>query len=290
MSQIPALLLLATALAGAGPSRDPSVAAGIVAFDRGDFGTAFAILKPLVYEASHEMPPRLPDPFAMAFLGQMLRRGDAAPADWPLSCALFRLAFHAAAERWPSPERPPIPFAAKGIGEVCLPEQQDEVNALMSSGFRDGVTRQQFDFDDSVRVVVDRLGFHLDSGAEHRDIDLLAVRGGDVAISITQAAVSATDERSRRRHFLELFKWTSHFDSVEGHVVRAVHWMVFEVRGADVAIAMDQPILTVLDGAYPSPELPAGVRDAAVLRLDASGDVEWLWKGAPRKRGILGRP
>jgi hypothetical protein len=288
MSFMPGMMLAATILVGAAP--DPLVTAGIVAFDRGDFGTAFAILRPLVYEAPRDFQrPALPDPLALAYLGQMLRRGDAAPADWPLACALFRLALHAAAERWPPSQSPHIPFATDGIMSVCLPETRSEVEALMSTGLQDGVTRQEFVFDDGGTAVFDRRGFHLDFQGEHRDINLRAVRLGEVALGLSEAKLSVTDERGRHRHLLELFKWSSHFDSTEAHFVRELHWMVFDVREASVATAIDETLLTVRGGPYPSADLPEGVREAAVLRVTGRYDVEWLWRGTPDKGGILRR-
>lgn len=88
--------LLAATIGTVAPQTDPSVAAGIAAYDRGDFAASLAILKPLVFETPTGPGFLDPDPFALAYLGQMYRRGDAAPADWPLSCAL---------SDWPSTRR-----------------------------------------------------------------------------------------------------------------------------------------------------------------------------------------
>src|SRR4029077_9552938 len=98
--------------------------------------------------------------------------------------------------------------------------------------------------------------------------------------SITASAVSTVDEHGRRMHFVEMFKWTSLPDPVDAHlVVRELHWVVFDLRGAYAQIALDHPVLSMIGAPYPSTALPLGIRDAAVLRLNPAGDVEWLWQG-----------
>ena len=290
MPLIPALVLSAAALAGPASVPAPAVVAGMAAYGRGDFATALEILKPIVYDASASGDPRAsPDPWAVAYLAQMFRRGQGTPPDWPLSCALFNdiWEYEYGRQRGLRLADPPIPFVADGIKEVCLPEIQLEVAALRSGCYLDGVARLEFVLDGGAWIVVDRRGFHLDFAGEHRDVGL-SMRCHEVLVSLTEAAVSIPHGSSNRRiHFLELFKWTIGFDASSGHIVRQLHWIVYDVRGTDLAAAADQIVWTVIDGPYPSTDMPSGVRDAAVLRLNAAGDVEWLLKVSPRKQGII---
>jgi hypothetical protein len=53
---------------------------------------------------------------------------------------------------------------------------------------------------------------------------------------------------------------------------------------------IDEIVLTVLGGAYPSLDMPRGIRNAAVLQLNAAGQVEWLVNGPEGSRGIIPEP
>ena len=71
----------------------------------------------------------------------------------------------------------------------------------------------------------------------------------DVMVSLTEADVSIPDRWSTARvHFLELFKWTNRIDETNGAIVRQLHWIVYEVRGADLGPVTDQIVLTVMGG------------------------------------------
>jgi hypothetical protein len=284
MSLIPALVLGATTLAAAVPP--PDVAVGIAAYDRGDFTTALAILKPIVYD----VPGDLSDPryaWAAAYLAQMFRRGEGTAPDWPLSCALFNDVWAHQRLRGLGSGDPAIPFVSDGIKEVCLPEHQEEVTALRSSCFLDGVTRREFILDGGAWVVVDRRGFHLDLAGQHHDVGL-SMACHDVLVSLTEADLSIIDRSSNQRvHFLELFKWRS--GAKDGHVARELRWIVYAVKGVDLGVVTDQVVWTVTDVPYPSTEMPLGVREATILRVNAAGQVEWIVKGSPEKRGVISR-
>jgi hypothetical protein len=286
MSLIPALVLGATTLAGAAAVPAPDVALGIAAYDRGDFTTALAILKPIVYDVPGDwLDPRYA--WAGAYLAQMFRRGQGTAPDWPLSCALFNNVWAYQHQQSPGSADAAIPFVADGIKEVCLSDQE-EVTALRASCFLDGVTRRDFVLDGGALVVVDRRGFHLDLAGQHRDVGL-SMTCHDVLVSLTEADVSIPDRSSNRRvHFLELFKWRS--GARDGRVVRELHWIVYVVRGVDLGVVTDQVIWTVTDGPYPSTEMPFGVREATILRVNAAGEVEWIVKGSPEKRGVIPKP
>jgi len=290
MTLISALLMSAAALSGNAVTPPPAVAAGIAAYHAGDFTTALAILKPVVYDVPRGDPGAFSDPWATAYLAQMFRRGEGAAPDWPLSCALFNNVWAYTRQGGPGGIGT-IPFVEDGIKEVCLPELQAEVNALRTACYLDGVTRREFVLDGGSWIVFDRRGFHIDGGGGERREIPLTMWCHDVMVSLTESDVSIPDRWSSARvHFLELFKWTNGFDRTNGAVVRQLHWIVYLVRGSDLGPASDQVMLTVMDGPYPSPELPPGVRDAAVLQLNAAGQVEWLVKTSGRKRGIIAEP
>jgi hypothetical protein len=267
----------------------PNVSRGIAAYERGDFATALTILKPIVYDVSLNWTP-LSDPWATAYLAQMFRRGEGTAPDWPLSCALFHNVFASLHMYGPGSDLSDrIPFVADGIKEVCLPEQTPEMNALRSACYLDGLTRREFVLDGGAFVVVDRLGFHLDLAGEHRDIPL-TMRCHEMMIAFTEADISIPDGSSNHRiHFLELFKWTSGINT-DGQIVRHLQWVLYEVRGVELAVATDQSVWTVVDSPYPSTDMPDGVREAVTLRVNPAGDVEWLVRTTPVKRGIIRKP
>jgi len=292
MILLPVLVVSTTLLASSPTPQTPAVEAGMAAYHSGDFAAALAILKPIVYDVrpDYRTPPDL---WATAYLAQMFRRGEGTAPDWPLSCALFN-------EVWPYTQQHgpqavgSIPFVGDGIQEVCLPQLHSEMLELRQACYLDGVTRREFVFEGQSWLVADRRGFHLDgAGGQHRDVPL-GMRCHEIVVSLTEADVSVPDRWSGSRvHFLELFKWTNRFDQSKGGIVRQLHWMVYGVRGTDFGLATDQIVLTVMGGAYPSLELPPGIRDAAVLQLNAAGRVEWSVDGPDGKRGVIpemGRP
>lgn len=287
MFLVPALFMFAATQTGAAVAPPSEVSRGIAAYERGDFTTALAILKPVVYDV---WTP-LSDPWATAYLAQMFRRGQGTAPDWPLSCALFHSVWASATMYGPGADAARlIPLAADGLKEVCLPELDLEMNALRTSCYLDGVTRREFVLDGGAWVVFDRLGFHLDLAGEHHDIPV-TMRCHEGMVSLTEADVSIPDGSSNRRvHFLELFKWTSGLNERDGHIVRNLQWVVYGVRGADLGVATEQTIWTVIDGPYPSTEMPDGVREAVSLRVNDAGDVEWLVRTTPVRRGIIPKP
>ena len=258
----------------------------MAAYHRGEFTTALAILRPVVYDARPGDRSVFSDPWATAYLAQMSRRGEGTPTDWPLSCALFSNVWGYTRSRGPGAIGT-IPFVEEGIREVCLPENQDEMNALRMACYLDGVTRREFVLDGSW-LVVDRRGFHIDrGGGEHRDVPLGAMCH-EVVVSLTQSDISVPDRWSPGWvHFLELFKWTTGVDDRTGTVVRRLHWQVYQVRGTDLGRSIDRVVRTVAGGPYPSPELPPDIRDAVGLRLNADGQVEWFAREPADARGII---
>jgi len=286
MALVSALLLSAVAVSQSAASPTPTVEAGMAAYHRGDFTTALAILKPVVYDAAPRGPSPFSDPWATVYLAQMFRRGEGTATDWPLSCALFNNVWLYTRSRGPAGIGS-VPFVEEGIREVCLPELQDEVNALRMACYLDGVSRREFVLD-GTWLVVDRRGFHMDRGGGERGDVPLGMWCHDVMVSLTQSDISVPDRWSMERvHFLELFKWTNGFDDTKGTVVRQLHWMVYQVRGTGLGRAIDQIVLTVMGGPYPPRELPPGVRDAVGLQLNAVGQVEWFVKGSTDMRGII---
>jgi hypothetical protein len=286
-SSVIPLLLLSAVLAGNPASPSAATAEGMAAYHRGDFATAMAILKPIVYDVSPDRRPPFGDPWATAYVAQMFRRGEGVATDWPLSCALFNSVW--AYTRGLGPEGyGTIPFVDEGIREVCLPEFQPEVNALRMACYLDGVTHREFVLDGDSWLVADRRGFHIDlGGGEYRDVPM-SMWCHDVVVSLTQADVSVQSKWSAARmHFLELFKWANGIDETSGSIVRQLHWIVYGVRGAHIAPVTDQTMLTMIGGPYPTLEMPPGIRQAAVLRLNDAGQVEWAVAGPFPKRGII---
>lgn len=163
------------------------------------------ILKPLVYESVPSDMFTLKTAWAKAYLAQMYRRGEGTPQDSTLSCALFNDAWAATHQRGPGDVRT-VPFVDEGIKEVCLSADHEEVTALRSACFLDGVTRREFVLDGGAWIVVDRRGFHLGLAGEHRAVGL-SMMCNQVMVAVTEAEMSIPDGSSNRRvHFLELFK------------------------------------------------------------------------------------
>jgi hypothetical protein len=287
ISMLAASVILATSQLGDAPTQSPNVARGIAAYERGDFPTALAIFKPIVYDVPLTRTP-WGDPWATVYLAQMFRRGQGPLPDWPLSCALFNnvlgyLHMYGVEKDWADR----FPFVTDGIKEVCLPEQAHEMNALRSSCYLDGLTRREFVLDHGAWVVFDRLGFHIDLAGEHRDLGL-TMACHEVMITMTESDVSIPDGSSDRRvHFLDFFKWKSGIDATDGRIIRHLQWVLYQIKGVELTVATAQTLWTVVDSPYPSTDVPEGLREAVTLRVNAAGDVEWLVRTTPVKRGII---
>src|ERR1043166_7010319 len=97
----PALLAVALTIgASAPPAMHPTAAAGIAAYERGDFEQAFSILKPFVFDVPPDLNPYgPPEAFATFYLARMFWRGEGTAVDLPLSCVLYSFATTALIQR-----------------------------------------------------------------------------------------------------------------------------------------------------------------------------------------------
>lgn len=276
-------LAVAAALAAAEPPPAPPVhptaAAGIAAYERGAFDEAFSILKPFVFD----LPPNLnpyspPEPFATFYLARMFWRGEGAAIDAPLACVLYNFATAGLIERV-GRDHPLTTMAMEESKSACHPANldRDEMDGLLGCPFRDGITRTVIDLSGGRSVVVDRGGFSVIASGETTRTPARGVCGGhEVTLSISGTRLQAG---SRPREFIEMFVWISAASGRENLIRRELQWRIFEVVKSKAVLRLAQPMRYEYNTPYPSLEMPEGVRDAAILRVDEAGAVQFTVKG-----------
>jgi hypothetical protein len=265
------------------PEPGPATAAGIAAYNRGDFAAARAILRPIVFDVGHAYP----DPWANAYLAQMFRLGQGAEVDLSLSCALFKQA--TMVQNGPDWTTPLMQFVAEGMKDVCVQHHVEEAEMLLDRGFRDGLTRREFLLG-GTHIVADRLGFHLERGGIRCDVPHV-MNFYDVVVSMTAAELVSPDGSGARRHFIETFSWQNGGTTKEMTVrTRTLLWIVAEVVDLDVRVALVHELGTFVGAPYPTTEMPAGAREAVSLRLTPSGEVEWTAQVPRVERGVIAVP
>jgi hypothetical protein len=167
-----ALGILASALmlaAPAPPSLHPTAAAGIAAYERGDFDRAFSILKPFVFD----LPPNLnrespPEPFATFYLARMFWRGEGTAVDPAIACVLYNFATMRLIERVGRDDaatKTAIEESRSACDATTLSDHE-ELDGLLGCPFRDGVTPTVISLAGGGSVVVDRGGFHVSASGE----------------------------------------------------------------------------------------------------------------------------
>ena len=275
-------LAVAAALAAAEPPAAPPVhptaAAGIAAYERGTFDEAFSSLKPFVFD----LPPNLnrespPDPFAALYLARMYARGQGTAIDTPMASVLYSFATRGLIERLGRDHA--LTSAAieesKATFDLATLADRDDVDALLGCPFRDGVERTVIDLHGGGSVVVDRAGFQVSANGETARTPARGTCGKhEVTVSVTGTRLQAG---ARPRDFIEIFVWISAGGG--DHIRRELQWRIYEVVKSRVVLRLAQPMRYVYDTPYPSAEMPEGVRDAAILRVDEAGGVEFTVKG-----------
>ena len=278
------ILAIALTLAAPDPrAMHPTAAAGIAAYERGDFETAFSILKPFVFD----LPPDLnrespPEPFATLYLARLYSRGQGTAADAAMASVLYNFATMGLIERLGRNHAMTAAAIEEGKStfDLATLTDRDEVDGLLGCPFRDGVERTVIDLQGGGSVVVDRAGFQVSANGETVRTSPRATCGKhEVTVSVSGTRLQAAGPAGpRARDFIEMFVWIS--GSSERHIRRELQWRIFEVVKTKVVLRLAQPMLYVFDTPYPSTEMPDGIRDAAILRVNDLGAVEFTVKGA----------
>ncbi len=276
--QTMAVFALALTLAAPAPTVHPTAAAGIAAYERGAFDEAFAILKPFVFDLPPNLNPQSsPEPFAALYLARMYARGQGTAVDTPMASVLYHFATQGLIERLGKDHA--LTAAAieesKAAFDLSMLGDQDEVDGLLGCPFRDGVERTAIDLVGGGSVVVDRAGFQVIARGETTRTPARGTCGWhEVTLSVSGARLQAG---ARQRDFIEVFVWIS--GSGKGHIRRELQWRIFEVVRTKVVLRLAQPMQYVFDTPYPSTQMPDGVRDAALLRVNEEGAVVFTVKG-----------
>jgi hypothetical protein len=263
----------------------PSGAVGqsMAAYDRGDYDTAFRILKPIVYDPAI---PRegLPDPWAMYYLGQMFNTGRGTETDIGLACAMFFVARNEFAVRFNEEHQLAPILEAERTTCGPNPVANPDVIEMLGGNFLDGVVRTVLNLGGGDFVVVDRAGVHLDTMAGTGEGALL-VDMGEVALPMRHTAISVVDDTGARvRHFIEFFVWTTSIR--DGHVVRSLQWRPMEIAGTRFHSERFETIVDVPDAPYPDPTWGLEHRDRVVLEATWDGHVAWFIRGT-QKSGVF---
>jgi hypothetical protein len=278
--------ILAIALTFAAPdprAMHPTAAAGIAAYERGDFEQAFSILRPFVFD----LPPDLnlqspPEPFATFYLARMFLRGEGTNVDSAMACVLYNFATMGLIQRIGRDHltTKTAMEESKSACDASTLGNREELDGLLGCPFRDGVTHTVINLAGGGSVVVDRGGFHVSANGETVRTSPRATCGKhEVTVSVSGTRLQAASGAGpRTRDFVEMFVWVS--ASADGHVRRELQWRIFEIVRTKAVLRLAQPMLYVFDTPYPSTEMPDGIRDAAILRVNDLGAVEFTVKGA----------
>jgi hypothetical protein len=257
-----AVLVLLPSLAAAQTTRDDAIRA----LARGDYETAARILRPLADNASQ------PDPAAQFLLAILYDTGRGVARNGSRACGLFLDAakpanpFMQQASQLSNVARDEFGPAASllCVGGAVWP---DHAPVVLMLGPNHSVTMT----DTGSTIVY--------NGTETRSTGGLFP--GMVAVPARYTPLDVSSPVLARRHFIQCFFWSP------DQQPRASNWtlglMLSEVVGKDfVFVAAERSLVTVA-GAQP----PASFDFASVaqVRLNASGEAEWIITGGTNPRG-----
>lgn len=270
------------------PPIRPGVVRGVDAYHRGDFATAFAILKPIVYDHAG-WDDREPEPFAAFYLARMIERGEGVERDRPLACAIYKFAADAFMMRYDERD-PNVRLALAASFEACRgmsAQETDEIGALVGNCFLDGVTRTEFALDNGNWLVVDRTGAHAAVDGRITDTSIFVAGCGSMVLGVEHTEIAPPPGTTTPpRHFLELF--TSVSGRRNAHISRELTWSVYEIVGGQASFRLREVVARAQDTPYPAATLTPEIRALAELRRGADGCVHWTIRSDPPRSGIAG--
>lgn len=259
---IAAVLVLVPWLAHAQTTRDGAIGA----LARGDFETAARLLRPLADNASE------PDPAAQFLLAILYDTGRGVARNTSRACGLFLDA-----------AKPANPFMqhASQLSNVAREEFGPAASMLCVSGavwpdhpptvLTLGPNHSITITDVGTTVVY--------NGIEHRTTGGLLP--GMVAVPARYTPLDVSSPVRARRHFIQSFLWSPDTPAQPSNWTLGL--MLSEAVGKDLVLVAGERSLVTVAGARP----PASFDFASVaqVRLNASGEAEWIISGGTNPRG-----
>jgi hypothetical protein len=256
---------------------------GITAYERSDYGNAFLFLTTAVYDARVLDGTAFPDSWAAVYLARMYYTADGVAQDLPLACALYEVAARRNEAESGDPNSRAKFKRILGSDPCALigGSSNDEVRALIQGCLLPGVVRVEFPLIGGL-AIIDRLGVHTQIGDVRRDDHL---PGFDNCESLTVPPITHTQlvvqykSSVRTREFVHFFSWQS---ARRGdHIIRTIRWNLFELGAFGIRLGTIQRLGESIDTAYPTAASALELGDAAVIRQNDDGEVEWAlarWK------------
>jgi len=265
-----ACLVAITVLSPSPAGAQTTTADGVQALVGGDYVTAARILRPLAEEAPQ------PEPLAQFFMATLYHGGHGVARNEIRACGLYLRA---------ATITNPLQHQSLALAQSIYRDQpfmRKQCVAARVGIWRDPpLTSVALGRDHSVQI--DAAGFVVDyRGTRHRAA--MPMGGvGWVFLPIRYTQLDVTRPVAARRHFIEFFFWMP-IDSLEP-AKWALLWSAYEVVGAETRAVSDVGTLAIITAAEPPASL--GIEDAARIRVNAEGDVEWAVSGAHARDGVI---
>jgi len=255
-----ALVLLATSASAQSTTED-----GVRAMLRGDYRTAFRILRPLADDAAQ------PDPVAQFFLAILTDSGHT--GDNQRACGLF---LRAAAR--------PNPFAAQAEGLAAVTRDQLGDGAsffcIADDGWLSGPPLT-FTLGPGHQVVYTDRSIRLIYDGKEQLLNLLP--SPDVVYQLIKyTPVEVKQPVAGSRHFLQSFWWER--DTAARPVSWKLHWTLSEVVADQWIFNTDEVVFVANSSAPPTSQ---DVARLAGIQVNASGEAEFTIIGGSAPRSEL---
>lgn len=264
-----ALLAAATVLLMSYPTaqEQPTTADAIDAFFRGDYGRAAEILT----EAA-ETPGR-PDETAAFLLATMYEDGRGVPVDPVRACVYYSRAVG-------GPLSEPAVALARRVRDTLTPQQREDCNFFAGVGFSAAFEPVTFILEPGQWISLDVRRATITYDGKQKAIELHLAARGVRFLPVRHTELATGPQRTDRRHFIEILRYTR-----TGGQKWTLLWTVDEVVRDQLVNIVTEGVGTV--SSDPPKDRNFDATAYARLRVNESGDAEWVIRGTPTPRSGL---